>query len=194
MVAKNPPSSSASPLSFAGLPVDEEDEPELGTVAAYSTVIEAEMARGRLEAAGIPSRVVDGNTVGMVQVLSHAVGGVKLKVPLTDLEEARAVLVSPAAILDDDGGDDDGDGADDEAPDAQSAPSSKDQLALRAFRASMIGFVVAPPVLHLWSLSLLVGYATAGGVASSQARRRARTALVVDVVVLGLVGFALTRL
>ena len=96
-MARTPPSSPAVPLAGAGLP---DETPVEGLVATYGTVIEAEMARGRLEAAGIDARVVDAHTVGVAHVLSVAVGGVKVVVATEDLEEAREILARPALVDD----------------------------------------------------------------------------------------------
>lgn len=180
---RRPPSSPAPPLAGAGLPLREAlDE---GQVAAFPTLLEAEMARGRLEAAGIPVRLLDAGTVGVAQILSDAVGGVKVCVATEDLEEARAILQAPAEVLPEDGADAalaaaDDDDEHDEDDEALTPAATKDDLALRAFRIAMIAFVVLPGVLHLWSLTLLVEYLRAPGEASPRARRRARAALVVD--------------
>ncbi|MCP4547505.1 MAG: DUF2007 domain-containing protein [bacterium] len=67
-------------------------------VQAYSQPLEADIARSALEAAGIPATVADTNLVNMNWLFSNAVGGVKLLVPESYAEEARAVLTGEADI------------------------------------------------------------------------------------------------
>jgi hypothetical protein len=83
-------------------------------VGVYRTVLEAELARGRLEADGVDARLNDAHTVGMAQHMSMVVGGVKLHVPEPDVEHARAVLSETGlawpAQHEEDSDDDDGGG------------------------------------------------------------------------------------
>lgn len=60
-------------------------------VATFSMPLEAEMARGQLEAEGIPARVADEDTVTLFN-LGGAFGTVKLMVSEEHLERARAIL------------------------------------------------------------------------------------------------------
>ncbi len=62
-------------------------------VATYSTEMEAEIAQGTLEAAGIESFLKYEDTGGMMPVLQQS-EGVKLLVDPSHLEEARAILQS----------------------------------------------------------------------------------------------------
>jgi hypothetical protein len=119
-MARDLPSTPAVPLAGAGLPADE--EPVEGVVATYGTVLEAELARGRLEAAGLDARVLDAHTIGVAQMLSVAVGGVKVVVATEDLEEARELLARPAVVEDVDSADAVGPSLRDEADDG-AAPS-----------------------------------------------------------------------
>ncbi|MFQ5513247.1 MAG: putative signal transducing protein [Myxococcota bacterium] len=61
-------------------------------VAVFSRSIEAELARTKLEAAGLHAFIADGHLVRINWLLSGAVGGVKLLVPRSDEERAIAVL------------------------------------------------------------------------------------------------------
>jgi len=61
-------------------------------VASFSQPVEAHLARTKLESEGIPCVVGDENLVRVDWLLSNAVGGVKLMVPATELERARAAL------------------------------------------------------------------------------------------------------
>jgi hypothetical protein len=139
--------------SSSATSIDEEQ-----IVATFDTVLEAEMARGRLEVEGIASRIVDGNVVGIAQHLSMAVGGAKLVVHESDLAAARTILFSPSALVDEDFPVNAPDAADGLVPSEQGIahnPISADDLALRALRASVIGLVFFPPLGQLYSLWLL---------------------------------------
>lgn len=61
-------------------------------VASFSQPVEAHLARTKLESEGIPCVVGDENLVRVDWLLSNAVGGVKLMVPVGELERARAAL------------------------------------------------------------------------------------------------------
>ncbi len=63
-------------------------------VAEYGTLYEAELARGRLESAGVPARIDQRDAVGIFGP-GHAgtsVRGVALLVPAEGLEAARRAL------------------------------------------------------------------------------------------------------
>lgn len=133
-----------------------EDE---AVVAAFGSVLEAELARGRLEADGIFSRVVDGNTAGIAPV-ALALGGVRLVVAQSDFEAARAILFSPSALVDDEAvaalpGEELA--AEEPSPEPAKGPRAltTDELANRALRASVVGLALVPPLGHVWSLVLL---------------------------------------
>ncbi len=179
------PRTSAAPMSTAAA-LSTEDE---AIVAAFDTVLEAEMARGRLETDGIAARIVDGNTVGIATHLSMALGGAKVVVCQNDLEAARAILFSPSTFEDLDAAamasappQDLDAGARAEA--AALAPAGPDAAALRALKAAVIGLVFLPPVGHLWSLALLAGVWRKRAELSPRARVHAVAAVAVDAVVL----------
>jgi len=67
---------------------------EWTTVEVYSAMVEAEVAAGRLDSAGIPSRIDSRDTIGLFGPghAGHSVRGVSLQVPTTRLEEARVAL------------------------------------------------------------------------------------------------------
>jgi hypothetical protein len=62
------------------------------TVAVFVSPHEAGMAKGELEAYGIPAYVADEFAIGANPLLSNALGGIKVKVPVGFVEEARKVL------------------------------------------------------------------------------------------------------
>src|SRR5688572_14170049 len=169
------PASPASPMSStSATSIDEEQ-----IVAAFDTVLEAEIARGRLESDGIRARIVDGNVVGIAQHLSMALGGAKVVVHESDLAAAREILFSPSALVEQE---------EQELLDADEAPTSlareltPDEIATRALRASVLGLIFFPPLGHLYSLWLLKRIARTE---LSESGRRARTiSLVIDGVVI----------
>ncbi|MEJ8801391.1 putative signal transducing protein [Pontibacter sp. H249] len=62
------------------------------TIATFNDVTEAHILKGRLEAEGILCFLGDENIIGVQPFYANAVGGVKLKVPETDVMEAKAIL------------------------------------------------------------------------------------------------------
>jgi len=58
----------------------------------YTNYIDAHIARGQLEEAGITCWLRDENTVTTNPIWSHAIGGIKLMVVKDELEEAKAIL------------------------------------------------------------------------------------------------------
>lgn len=185
------PGSSASPMSTAAA-LSTEDET---IVAAFDTVLEAEMARGRLEVDGIASRIVDGNTVGIAAHLSMAIGGAKVVVAQNDVEAARAILFSTDAF-EPEKLDEAALAAKDEATHAApvAVEDDADTTALRALKAAVFGLVFVPPVGQLYSLLVLAGLAKRRHELSKGARRHAITALTIDAAVLAAVAAVLAAI
>ena len=65
------------------------------TLRVFNTHMEADLAQGALEAAGIQSTIVTDDTGGMRPHLDLT-RGVALQVRASDLDEARAVLETPS--------------------------------------------------------------------------------------------------
>jgi hypothetical protein len=145
------PASPASPMAV-NTAVSTDDE---AIVAAFDTILEAELARGRLESEGIGARIVDGNTVGVAQHLSLALGGVKIAVARSEFEAARAVLSAPPLESDDDDDEDLHDRKTREMVRPADTDLDADGYANRALRSAIIGLVFFPPLGHLWSLVML---------------------------------------
>jgi len=61
---------------------------ELITVATTFDVVEAEMLRNQLAAEGFEVYLADDNIVGVMNLLASAVGGIKIRVPDTEADEA----------------------------------------------------------------------------------------------------------
>ncbi|HEY4220706.1 MAG TPA: DUF2007 domain-containing protein [Myxococcota bacterium] len=166
------PGSSAAPMSTAAA-LSFSDE---AIVAAFDTVLEAEMARGRLESDGIPARIVDGNTVGIAAHLAMVIGGAKVVVSLSDLEAARTILFSPSTFADE--------VIEIEArehdPSAVDIVTRADANASRAMRSAILGLLFFPPLGQLWSLVLLGRVARDRAQLTRAGKARTAVALVVD--------------
>lgn len=64
----------------------------LATVARYTEVWEAHILRARLEAEGVIAIVADQHLIGANWFYSNALGGVRVQVPVSQLDTARQVL------------------------------------------------------------------------------------------------------
>jgi hypothetical protein len=62
------------------------------TVARYTNLLEAHIARGRLESEGIAAFIADENIIWANWLLADAIGGVQLRVSLEDSARARRIL------------------------------------------------------------------------------------------------------
>ena len=62
------------------------------TVASFREPYQAHLAKGKLEAEGIPAIVLDEHLVQINFNFSQAIGGVKVQVPEAALDEAREIL------------------------------------------------------------------------------------------------------
>jgi hypothetical protein len=62
------------------------------TVATFREAYQAHLAKGKLEAEGIPSIVVDEYLAGVNWMYSQAIGGVKVQVAEADYERAEEIL------------------------------------------------------------------------------------------------------
>jgi len=74
-----------------------ENEAELVTIASFHESAEAEMAKGRLQSAGIDCFLVGENTAVLY---GNAIGGLQLQVNAEDESDARAALDIRAAAGD----------------------------------------------------------------------------------------------
>ena len=64
----------------------------LTTLATFDFPYEAQIARSKLDAAGIPAFLADEHTINANWLYCQALGGVRLQVPATALAEAEAIL------------------------------------------------------------------------------------------------------
>ena len=66
----------------------------LVTIGAYSTPYEANLVRAELEAFNIDVTLADDETIAVNWLWSNALGGVKVQVPESEVEEARRLLAA----------------------------------------------------------------------------------------------------
>ena len=120
---------------------------DLRTVATFATPSDAAIARNALEAAGIRAAIADELTLTADPLFSGAVGYIKVQVREADLERAAQVLADPAA------------------PDEIEPPEEGDEfppvstgerLVEFAYRSALMGIIACPPILHVYSLALLL--------------------------------------
>jgi hypothetical protein len=82
------------PAAISASPVIAAHSGDLETVARYMDPTQAHIVRSCLEAAGVPAVIADDNLVRMLSILSVAVGGVRILVPVDRLAEAREVIAA----------------------------------------------------------------------------------------------------
>ena len=77
---------------------DDYDALALVVVASFDDVAEAHIARGMLDAQGIPSLLADTGILGALPSIADRVGGVKLQVARRDERRARDMLAHPPGV------------------------------------------------------------------------------------------------
>jgi hypothetical protein len=68
------------------------DDLRFATVEIHPTPWEAHVSRGMLESEGIPAFLASEHHVGAMWPMSHALGGVRINVPVEHLAQAHVVL------------------------------------------------------------------------------------------------------
>ena len=71
------------------------DEPELVTIERYNDTLEADLAKTRLDSAGITSFLVGENAATLYD---NGLGGLQLQVSPKDEEDARTILNDPGPL------------------------------------------------------------------------------------------------
>jgi hypothetical protein len=151
----------------------------VATFATFATPSDAAIARNTLEAAGIRAAIADELTLTADPFLSGAVGFIKIQVREADLERAAEVLAEHGAPNDLEPGDES-----DEFPPV----SPGERLVEFAYRAALMGIIACPPLLHLYSLGLLIWVAAVYHDLPHRANRRFWIALAIDIAVLTTTG------
>ena len=124
---------------------------DLIEIARFDSAAEAAVARNRLDDAGIRASLDGEAMASWFWYFGSAIGGVKLLVNRQDAERASSILSSapePGDFDSIDFGDDSPEDADDQTNDV--SPEL-----MRAFRASIIGLFLFPPLLNIYSTYLL---------------------------------------
>jgi hypothetical protein len=181
-------------------------------IARFGDTVEAEMAKNRLEAEGIPAFLGSEATGGLFAGLGHAFGGIALHVREVDWERAARLLQEIEDKSEENEGPPEeevelGATAEPPAPDhdveewderpvatepgleGEEEPRhpiqrTADDLAAYAWRAAVLGFIVCPFILHVYSLYLLLRVALMPDSLTAAWKRKAIVALVLDLVVL----------
>ncbi len=151
------------------------------TLLRFTTVHEAEVARGALEAHDIPVQLLDTNMVGVADYLSTAIGGVRLQVPEGEEQNALHVLSTLGGVEE---WDEDDEEEDDEEELPEEEVNAADAIARRAMVAALAGIFI-PFLLHLYSVVLLAQFARLGTPASPKGRRHLVVAVGLDALFLG---------
>ena len=125
---------------------------DLVELARFPSSAEASIVRCRLDAEGIRVKLDGEAMASWFWHLGSAIGGVRLLVDEDDIDRALEILGSATSIdemhdidFGDESGDDVGDSEESELPEAL----------VRAWRASLIGFLLLPPLLNVYSTWLL---------------------------------------
>ena len=124
------------------------------TVATFPDSVTANLAKNRLESAGVKCALANQETVGMAWHLGNAFGGIQLQVLESDADDATAILgdnVSDEPVPSDEPDLDSP--QDDEESTAETEPTTREQNADRAARAAILGILLQPLQLYvLWLL------------------------------------------
>jgi hypothetical protein len=147
---------------------------DLRTIATFGHPVEANLARNRLEAEGIPAFLLGEDTVAMAWPFTSGEGGIQLQVPADDAGRATACLAeaeasslstpSPEAIQT-------SPRPPDFTPDEEEPVlTTREQNAARAFRGALVFLVFLPLQFYVFYLLLKV-YASDERLAPSYRRK-----------------------
>lgn len=164
---------------------------------SFPTPHEAHLAANALRAVEIPVKIVDEATVGLMPHLESALGGVKLFVRESDVEDAARILRGDADLADqpyrEAAPDDSLTGLPEDDPETVQQEAAGEEACSRAFRASIIGLFLCPVLLHIYSAILLLQIARTGERLSPKSTGRVRIAWGVNAIVILLALIGLVR-
>ncbi|MBX3450692.1 MAG: hypothetical protein KF777_14090 [Planctomycetaceae bacterium] len=156
------------------------------TVGTYFNQTEAQAALLALRAEGIVATLQGAEFAAMDWLMINAMGGIKLKTPIDQADQAREILeaLGPKASSPDDDWDDDQDGAGDQDDnefnridnatepddDGFTEPNQREKLAARALNMVVFGYVIWP--FHIYAWYLLVRVFTSDEPMAPRYRRR----------------------
>ena len=131
---------------------------ELVFVATFDNPLLANIAKGRLEAEGIPAFLHNERFVEMQWLWANASGGIGLLVPPTDEQRARAILAEPAG-KDAPGDSDEVAESPEEVEEVLDPPNLRELDAARAIKSAVLGLLFCP--LQIYTAWLLIMVAMA---------------------------------
>ncbi len=146
-------------------------------VRTFDAPHEAELAAGYLRANGVQVRIDNDVLQGMNPMLSPIFGGVRVHVPAHRLKEALELLAEAEAEVQPE-------------PPSEVEPRSEvdgDLVARRAAASALLGYTLLPVVGQAYSLWLLLGLR--GKALGPRGRRNRALALVLDLALVGLLGY-----
>ena len=127
---------------------------DLVELARYPSSMEASLARSHLEAEGIRAELDGEGAANWLSFIGSAIGGVRILVNDNDVHRASEILKSIGSVEtapDTDFGDD---SEGDEGTNSERSDLPEDLT--RAWRASLIGIILFPPLLNIYSAWLLI--------------------------------------
>ena len=131
--------------------------------------------------------VADELTLTADPLFSGAVNYIKVQVREADLERAAEVLAEEAEPIDPEVAEQAGESEESDSGPDEFPPETPGERSVRfAYRASLIGLLACPPLLHLYSLGLLLYVGVFQGDLPPAVNRQFYIALVVDILVIGL--------
>jgi hypothetical protein len=168
------------------------------TIATFGEPLEANLAKGYLESAGIPAFLADEQTVGIAWHLTNAIGGIKLQVADDRADEAQSILAERSSTKPDAPEPlditDTTDAPDATIPDPSPTlsyeaagtedeqglePTNRERNADRAWRGALFGLLFFP--LELYVFWLLIKVFTSDERVNPRQLRRALMAAVINV-------------
>lgn len=142
------------------------------TVGTYFDQTEAQAALLALRTEGIVATLQGAEFAAMDWLMINAMGGIKLKAPVEQADQAREILeaLGPKATSPDDDWEDDRDGAGDQDDndrnlvsnatepddDVVAEPSTREKMAARALNMAVFGYVIWPFHVYAWYLLVRV--------------------------------------
>jgi Putative prokaryotic signal transducing protein len=143
-------------------------------IGSFLTPLEAELARSVLESAGIPSRI-EGDTLAGAAQWVQGTDNVRIFVADENAEEAQRLIQEHDRAL----------------TAERRRADTLDEKATRAYRMTLIGWMILPVVAQAISMFTLVRLPYSK--LSKTVRRRYRIAMLFNLIVLGSVAYALLR-
>jgi hypothetical protein len=157
---------------------------KLVTIATFSDQFQAELARQRLDEAGIPASLNGEATAGAFAGLGRSFSTIKLEVREEDLDRARDLLGEPPSPMQPDAPGVPAGPEDREEVEPEPDPDSTEALLARAWKAAVLGMFLCPPCLHVYSLWLIARVAGRPDDISPEGTFKMYAALVLDGLVL----------